>query len=118
MAAAQLFNDSQTDQLVLAIPLLSHHVRYYSNSQYGRPALKVQSFADGQGGGGGKTPGKSGSGKGLDGGAGNGKQAGEGGGGGAGDDKLVRSIPSFYSGELNNEHLNNDLSFVRYSNGI
>jgi hypothetical protein len=89
MAAAQLFNDSQADQLVLAIPLLSSHVRYYTNSQYGRPALKVQSMGDSHGGGGGKTPTKGGSGKGLDGGAGTGKQAGEIG-GGSGDDKLVR----------------------------
>ena len=92
MAAAQLFNDSQNDQLVLAIPLLSPHVRYYTNPQYGRPALKVQSMADGQGGGGGKTPIKNGGngGNGVD---GSGKQAGESGGGGGTDDKLVRFNP-------------------------
>ena len=89
MAATQLFNDFQTDHVVIAIPLLAQNVRFFSSNfavAGGRPAFKVQDLAEG--GGGGKSTSRNGSGgKGVDG-TGNGKQAGESGSGG-GDDKLV-----------------------------
>jgi len=89
LAAAQLFNDVQTDHVVVAIPLLAQNVRFFSSNfavAGGRPAFKVQDLAEG--GGGGKSTSRNGSGgKGVDE-TGSGKQAGESGSGG-GDDKLV-----------------------------
>ncbi len=92
MAAAQLFNDVQTDHVVIAIPLLAQNVRFFSSNVAvagARPAFKVQGLAEG-GGGGKSTSRNGGGGKGVDG-TGSGKQAGESGSGG-GDDKLVITV--------------------------